>query len=231
MDCTKNDLVPFTSPSQILNHYKTPSTAERYAGLYQTATGRRRHLREEACIAKGLAGVPEGSRVLDLPCGAGRMYPLLKRLGYRVVEADASPSMLDYARQNASKLPQNESDEFVLADAFHTPFQNFQFDAVVCNRLIHHFPEPQVRQQLLQELGRIAKGPIVISFFSTLATDALKYTLKHALSHFSAPSRKPISPWQFAEDARRAGLTVARWIVPLPGFSMQWYAVLRHPQK
>jgi SAM-dependent methyltransferase len=230
MDCPQNSPVNFTASIQILQVYKNPSAADRYAGLYQTPAGRRRHFREEGCIAKGLAGVPKGSRVLDLPCGAGRMYPLLKRLGYQVTEADGSPSMLEYARRNAEKFPHNHTDEFVIADAFHTPFEDGQFDAVVCNRLIHHFPEPQVRQQLLRELGRISRGPIVISFFSLLATDAVKYTFKHAVSRFDWPSRKPISPWQFAHDVRRAGLTIARWIVPLPGFSMQWYAVLKQPR-
>lgn len=229
MDSVTNQSDPFGSPSQIADHYRKRSTADRYAGLYQTPSGRRRHLREEASIAKGLSGIPAGSWVLDLPCGAGRMYPLLKRLGYRLTEADASPYMLEHARKNAEQYP-HEADEFVVVDAFNTPFEDGRFDAVVCNRLIHHFPEPQVRQQLLRELGRICKGPIVISFFSSLTTDAVKYTLKHALTRRAAPTRKPVSPWQFAQDTRQAGLTVARWIVPLPGFSMQWYAVLRHPK-
>lgn len=89
-------------------------------------------------------------------------------------------------------------------------------------------PQSQDRQQILRELGRISRGPIVISFFSSLATDALKYTLKHAITRFVPPSRKPITPWQFTQDVRTAGLTVVRWIVPRPGFSMQWYAVLKH---
>ncbi len=220
---------PFLSPAQIKELYQTRKIADRYAGLYQTGRGRRRHLREEKCIAKALAALPPGSWVLDLPCGAGRMYPLLKRLRFRLVEADASPHMLEHARKNAQHIPESREDQFLLVDAFHTPFHNGQFDAIVCNRLIHHFPDAQTRQKLLEELARICKGPIVLSFFSSLATDAVKYSLKYALLQ-TRPKRVHLAPWQLAQEARSAGLHVARWIPTLPGFSMQWYAVLQHPQ-
>jgi len=223
-DCINSLLTP--TAQQVKEQYNNPASAARYAGLYQTFAGKRRHQREEHCIAKGLAGVPENSWVLDLPCGAGRMYPLLKGLGFRVVEADASPYMIDYAQQKAQLFSHNTEDEFRIVDVFSTPFEKDRFDAAVCNRLLHHFPSSALRQQALRELARITAGPIVVSFFSSAATDALKYTLKYALKERSSPPRKPISPLQFAQDVRESGLKISRWIVPLPGFSMQWYVVL-----
>ena len=132
---------------------------------------RRKDRREKQCIAKGLAHTPQGALVLDLPCGTGRMYSLLKDLGYRVVSADSSEYMVEFARQRVECSAVNENhlqDNCLVADILQTDFADKQFDAVICNRLFHHFSEPQTRQKALLELKRICTGPIIVSFFSNI---------------------------------------------------------------
>ena len=92
------------------------------------------------CILKALRGVPRGAKVLDLPCGTGRLLPELAARGFDVTEADVSPHMLDHARQFAGERGVKIADDrFVVASVFDTGFIENAFDATVCNRLFHHF--------------------------------------------------------------------------------------------
>ncbi|MBN1844162.1 MAG: methyltransferase domain-containing protein [Sedimentisphaerales bacterium] len=221
----------FDTAERIKEKYNRPNAAQRYAGYFQDARRHRsKHRREARCIAKALGRVSPPATVLDLPCGTGRMYPLLKQLGYTVVSADSSPYMVQYAQRRAETLNLDHSqdrDRFQVADVFQTGFADKQFDAVVCNRLFHHFAEPQARQQALRELGRICSGPIVVSFFSMVATDALKYYFKKYVRRQFIRDRIPISPRQWARDVRSSGLRIEWWILSRPLLSMQWYVILR----
>ena len=215
---------------RIKQNYNQQKAVDRYAGYYQnSARLRRKDRREKHAIAQALSLVPQGALILDLPCGAGRLYPFLKKLGYNVVSADSSAYMVDYARRQAENLNPNirQKDAFQVTDIFHTEFADKQFEAVVCNRLLHHFLEPTTRQKALRELARISAGPIVVSFFSNVAADALKYYYKKHLKRQRITDRIPISPWQFAHDIDMSGLEIQRWILPRPMFSMQWYVQLK----
>ena len=65
------------------------------ADIYPTEYSNRwRDRREKACILKCLESIPGGSRVLDLPCGTGRMTRILVSRGYDVTGADVSEAML-----------------------------------------------------------------------------------------------------------------------------------------
>jgi len=64
------------------------SARERYRGQAAVAydekrTGNRRNQRrwnaELACVDEIMNSIPEGSRVLDIPCGTGRFFPKLRQ--------------------------------------------------------------------------------------------------------------------------------------------------------
>lgn len=217
-------MVNRTSAQEAIEKFDTPAAAAKYArALGGTAT----HHRELKCILRGLAGVHGGSRVLDLPCGTGRLLPELVARGYRVVSADSSPHMValaqEYADQCGLALP---DEDFVVTSALETCFEGEAFDAVVCNRLFHHFRESDVRQAALRELKRICKGPIVISFFCNLAFDAAVFHLRQALRSKPETDRIPISRSAMARDIHAAGLNVRHWMATRPGISKQWYVVV-----
>jgi cyclopropane fatty-acyl-phospholipid synthase-like methyltransferase len=50
---------------------------------------------EDAHLVLGLLGVPPGSRVLDLPCGDGRLAVRLARAGYVAVGIDLAVAELE----------------------------------------------------------------------------------------------------------------------------------------
>ena len=213
--------------SKTLIRFDTRQKAREYCSYLEgTATDRR----EKRCITKSLANVPRDARVLDLPCGNGRFLPLLKKLGYRVTAADSSGYMINKTRHYAASCDENCSgkiDSFHIVNILETPFANKYFDAVVCNRLFHHFSEPEVRKQALKELCRICSGPIVVSFFCNLSIDNLTSKLSDIVRGQHPTDRIPISYKIFEKEARECGLIVEKLIPARPFISKQWYAVLR----
>jgi ubiquinone/menaquinone biosynthesis C-methylase UbiE len=75
--------------------------AEKYLHKHQANLGRRlSHWRDEQLARKALTLAGEPGLVLDLPCGAGRFWPLLAEKPNRVIiGADNSESMIKTAMQ------------------------------------------------------------------------------------------------------------------------------------
>jgi 2-polyprenyl-3-methyl-5-hydroxy-6-metoxy-1,4-benzoquinol methylase len=205
------------------NRFGSQAAAQKYAGaLRETAT----HRREERCIRKALAGLRAGARVLDIPSGTSRLLPLLREMGFRVVEADSSPHMIEEGRRYAEDRGLSDGTEFRVEDALATRFADDAFDAVLCNRLFHHFEEPEVRERCLRELSRICRGPLVVSFFCNLSLDAVSSYLRDSWRRKTATDRIPISRGEFVAAATAAGLKAVRMMMARPGISRQWYVVL-----
>jgi len=217
--------VPRASTNDTNGRLRTPAVARNHApAVGEPAT----HRREVRCILRALQDLPRGARVLDLPCGAGRLLPDLVRRGFVVTEADASPHMIEQSQTFAAERGMYLADErFVVTSVFRTPFDDGLFDAVVCNRLLHRFYEPRLRRDALAELRRIARGPIVVSFFSSLTLNGGVFHVRNRFRLKHAIDRVPIMPVTLAADARAAGLNVQQWLAPRPGISKQCYAVLR----
>jgi SAM-dependent methyltransferase len=205
-----------SSGREAVERFRGGAAAEKYArSLPGTATDRR----ERRVIARLLAGVPAGARVLDLPCGAGRLLGFLAGLGFAATGADASPHMVARAREAHGGAP-------VVADAFRPPFRDTAFDAVVCNRLLHHLPEDAERRAVLAGLARVCRGPLVVSFFRDFGWDALVFRLRALFARRRPRDRVPIPLAVLREDAEAVGLrvTAARGIRPF--ISRQYYATL-----
>jgi SAM-dependent methyltransferase len=221
-----NFTVP-ASAEEVMRQYSTEQKAKEYALSF---VGTARHRREKECIVKALATVPRGAHVLDLPCGCGRHLPLLKKLGYRITAADSSVYMLTEACYYTGPHGENcidKMDNFHIVNIFETPFPNNHFNAIVCNRLFHHFNEPEIRQQALVELRRICSGPIIVSFFCNFSIDALTSELSDMVRGRHPSDRIPVSFKNFEKEASECGLIVEKWIPARPFISKQWYAILK----
>src|SRR3954467_13423559 len=84
------------SYQQTRSRFDDPSVAAVYATRHG---GHGRDRREQSCIERALEPLSAGAKVLDLPCGAGRLAPMLARKGFAVTEADNSPFMVEQAKQ------------------------------------------------------------------------------------------------------------------------------------
>lgn len=151
-----------------------PLTSGRYAHSEMARTYRQKHgwttirrmsnRRELRLVARALDRTGPHASILDCPCGAGRLLPVLVGRTTLVVSADASRAMIGEAvAATAGQAPPGASAH-LLADAWTLPFATAAFDTVVCHRLIHHVGDAAHRQRLLRELRRVARRWVVLSF-------------------------------------------------------------------
>ena len=178
---------------EIRDRFDRVEVAQQYRARKNILTSR--NLREWRCIEKALHGVVSDATILDLPCGSGRLEPMLEARGYRVTAADSSSHMLNQAIESYlaasgnSRLPLHM--RFLQQNVMQTTFADNEFDAVICNRLLHHFPTPDLRRMALAELARISKGPVIISYFTNFAFSALRFHLKNLLTRRRPTDRGP----------------------------------------
>jgi SAM-dependent methyltransferase len=98
--------------------------------------------------------LPDGSAVLDVPCGGGvALRGLRPAQGVRYVAADISTDMLNRARSRAAALGR-EDIEFVEADIERMPFDDNEFDLCVCFNGLHCVPNPAAA---VHEIARCLK--------------------------------------------------------------------------
>jgi SAM-dependent methyltransferase len=103
-----------------------------------------------------LAGIDGESRVLDAPCGYGRIALPLARRGYRVTGLDLSQVQLDEARRRLAARTGVEL-ELVQGDLRALPFADGRFDAVLNLFTSIGYAGEEGDAQLLRELARVAR--------------------------------------------------------------------------
>ncbi|QDU66150.1 class I SAM-dependent methyltransferase [Engelhardtia mirabilis] len=149
---------PRQTHATVGDRWTAPGAGEHYAGgrwRSSRAAGRDPRLVRRALLrhARGL----RLERVLDVPCGAGRLRPVLEGTGASTVGVDVSPEMLAAAPAGLR----------IQASAWALPFADRSFDAVVCCRLLHHVASDDERAGLLGELVRVSRGLVLVSFWDS----------------------------------------------------------------
>ncbi|MGH7385594.1 MAG: class I SAM-dependent methyltransferase [Candidatus Rokuibacteriota bacterium] len=94
--------------------------------------------------------LPEGSRILDVPCGYGRHAALLARRGFRVVGVDLSRAMLAEARRRFAEGPHLR---FRRGDMRRIAFRG-EFDAVVNLYTSFGYFTPAQNEAALRRMAR-----------------------------------------------------------------------------
>ncbi|MFI6510115.1 class I SAM-dependent methyltransferase [Streptosporangium sp. NPDC050855] len=98
-----------------------------------------------------------GSRVVDFGCGDGRVAIPLKRLGFDVTGADASPKMLAHLAENDPDMPQVLSDGSDLYEQI-----GHKVDAVVCLAVLIHHPRSSALAILDGLVKAVRKGGLIV---------------------------------------------------------------------
>ncbi|HLJ32394.1 MAG TPA: class I SAM-dependent methyltransferase [Ktedonobacteraceae bacterium] len=122
---------------------------------------------EEQHVDRLLTHIPF-SRVLDVGTGTGRHALKLARQGVSVTAIDQSPQMLAVAREAAQR--EGLSLDFRLHSLEHDlPFEEQQFDLVVCALTLSHIPN---LAHALQEFSRVLQdgGYLLITDFHPVHT-------------------------------------------------------------
>jgi 2-polyprenyl-3-methyl-5-hydroxy-6-metoxy-1,4-benzoquinol methylase len=200
--------------------------------------GHARDRREQHCIAAAMqaCNLAPDSYVLDLPCGAGRLSPMIIDAGHRLVAADSSPHMVSEAEKAWRQLNGNDAVRrakvtFEVRDVMATGYASDTFEVVICNRLLHHFTEPATRSRALAELARISKRYVIASFFNAGALDARRKKLGQIITGKVATKRVPIKVTEFAVDAAIAGLRIVGEFPTFGMISPQHYVLLERADR
>ena len=90
----------------------------------------------------------------------GRLSGVLADLGFQVSIADSSEHMVSLAKQWVDENGVDIVGSFV-SDVLDPKLPEQGYDAILCNRLFHHFYEPDIRIQALNSLKRYASKRIV----------------------------------------------------------------------
>ena len=110
-----------------------------------------------------IAGNPQ--IVLDLPCGAGRFWPVLAENPKRqVIGADNSQDMLDIALEHSEAEIKSRFRVFQTS-AFQIDMPDSSVDNIFCMRLIHHIGHSEHRLLMLREFFRVTKDTLIISLW------------------------------------------------------------------
>jgi len=140
--------------------------AQRYLHKHRSGLARRlSNWRDMQLARKALEIAGEPGLVLDLPCGAGRFWPLLAEKRNRVImAADNSESMLR-AAANGQPMDIVEHIELRQMSAFDTGLADNAVDTIFCMRLLHHIGEAEHRRALLSEFHRVTRETVIISLW------------------------------------------------------------------
>lgn len=157
----------FDYERETLHAYQDKDTASTYLKSYEQAKGltgyRFRVVAEgERAAIRKLLSMISANRILDIPCGTGKLAGIFAAKKYTVVAADISADMMALAQASYQKAGCSDV-RFELADAAGLP-ESFHdaFDAVVCLRLLHRVPA-QIGDAMLVEFAGCARY-VVVSF-------------------------------------------------------------------
>ncbi|WP_144964853.1 class I SAM-dependent methyltransferase [Pseudomonas sp. DE0010] len=140
--------------------------AQQYFLKHQAGLARRlSHKRDEQLARRALMLAGEPGLVLDLPCGAGRFWPLLAEKANRVIiGADNSADMIETAC--AAQPPEVVARVRPLqTSAFAIELPDNAVDSIFCMRLFHHIGEAAHRKAILKEFQRVSRDSVIVSLW------------------------------------------------------------------
>lgn len=149
------------------DHYEKDAQAFDYSEGWEDPASTHENKRLHQTILSKIGKSPK--RVLDVGCGAAWVAAHFKGTGTEVFSMDISTTNPKRAVEN---YPSNKHFGIV-ADAFHLPFKNETFDAVIASEIIEHLGDPQA---FLAALPRIL-SPGGVLVITTPHDEKLAYSL------------------------------------------------------
>ncbi len=209
--------------------YQDDDYAARYASKHRTSLGRVLADAFEMRMAeRALRRVGRVGSLLDCPAGAGRFWPVLHRYTDALHAADASASMLDEAERRHPEIPLASRSVGRVQDL---DLPSDGFDLVFSNRLIHHLPEAADRMEVLEALGRLSRGWLLVSAWTEGNLAHRRRRRREAL-HPDRPSGRVFLPLAtLEEEMGRAGFVTRRVVSKFPYLSplVMLVGQRRHP--
>ena len=198
--------------------WSTPGSGERYATTRWRSS--RRAGRDPRLVARLLDRAGEGAGLLlDAPCGAGRLGPVIRGRSARLVGLDLSASMLGAAREHGMR-------DLVQGDLSRLPFADRSFDVVIACRILHHLHGEDTLSPVVSELVRVSRGLVLASFWDDASLPGL--ARRSGLRRGEGPGGRVHHPRRLIRSVfEGAGSRILEFKSPLPLLSSQTFAVAR----
>ncbi|HUR29744.1 MAG TPA: methyltransferase domain-containing protein [Planctomycetota bacterium] len=192
--------------------------------------GARARERDSACLVallERVRGPTRAGRLLDVPCGSGRLTRALAERAELYLGVDVSRDMLQQARPVFTELVERGARACAVeADARALPFPAGRFDVVVACRFLHHLHEESALRAAIAELTRVSSDVVIASFWDerSLPGWRRKLGLKRAEGLLG---RRATTRERIAELFDEAGADVVAWRATLRYVAQQTFVAAR----
>lgn len=118
-----------------------------------------------------------GDKVLDLGCGNGRLFSVLKDKDADYFGVDSSEKLIEIAQKKYPEI----KERFFLANALNLPFSENYFNKIYSIAVFHHIPSQKLRIKFLQEANRVLKpgGYLILTVWRLSWQKRIKLILKY----------------------------------------------------
>ncbi|NOS96120.1 MAG: methyltransferase domain-containing protein [Methylotenera sp.] len=186
------------------------------------------HSRDVQLARKALKIAGNPQQVLDLPCGAGRFWPLLAENPTRkIIGADNSADMVAIATENC---PKDIAAQFTTmqTSAFAIDLPDGAVDNIFSMRLMHHIGQAEHRVAMLKEFHRVSRDTVILSLWVDGNLKAYKRKkLEAKRSKQGDQNRFVIPVKQIEQDFAQAGFSVVDYLDFIPYYAMWRVYILR----
>ncbi len=103
--------------------------------------------------------IKKNEKLLDLGCGNGRLYKMVKDLGVLYTGIDLSEDLVKKAQESFPGI------NFITGSALDLPFDDNSFDKVISIAVLHHIPSLELRKRFFKEAYRVLKkdGQLILT--------------------------------------------------------------------
>lgn len=173
-----------------------------------------------------LAGNPQ--HVLDLPCGAGRFWPMLAESPTRkIIGADNSADMVAIATEHCPKAIASQFTT-MQTSAFDIDLPDGAVDNIFSMRLMHHIGESEHRVAMLKEFHRVTRDTVILSLWVDGNLKSWKRKrLEEKRTKTGEQNRFVIPAKQIEQDFAQAGFSVVDYLDFIPYYAMWRVYILR----
>lgn len=186
------------------------------------------HRRDVQLARKALKIAGNPQQVLDLPCGAGRFWPLLAESPTRkIIGADNSVDMVMIATEHCPKAIAAQFTT-MQTSAFAIDLPDGAVDNIFSMRLMHHIGQAEHRVSMLKEFHRVSRDTVILSLWVDGNLKAYqRKKLEAKRSKKGEQNRFVLSAKQIEQEFAQAGFTVVDHLDFIPYYAMWRVYILR----
>jgi len=161
------------------------------------------------------ANILPPSKLLDVPCGTGRLSLFLAKKGFYMTGVDISPAMISQSKAKTQLIQIKTHTEFMAGDAESLPFSDSSFEAAISLRLFGHLPTEN-RHNVLKELNRVSSSFVIVVYYHKNSLQTLRRKKMRARK---GNFWNPVSLKQIDSELKAANLKCVAKFFLLPGIS------------